>query len=1249
MEVEEADAAATKTRLGTVVVDDPDRKIEGELADDESNKRTGPKSRRKHRLGVRKEAGADVAEKQQELVISDDETIPVEVQQEMERECAAIRVQSVYRGHMERCAYFTMVGNELFEKEKRCDAAIAIQCAFRSFLARNEYYDILGGGVEDGARTPPQESALVPDAILKKYLRAVEENVLGVERTLREAMKSAKTGRQVEASGGSDPKLQMLLEENAELEQKLAEANDFLKGMATGGNSSLEVQTLKIQLELKDEELEELQQSLSEKSIELAHLEEVARTMGDLELATTLKEEMKLTQVIKGPIDSAQVCCQELEGTLGTLVEAVSSALNSRHEADMQVGNLQATALSLQNKNEVFFFENQGLRSKVEVLENEQHKTIYLIAFLSAEMEHTGKELAATRSAFHELETLKKEIEARHSVAEAHAKENNMIMEGVSAEKVSLLGKLEDAERQRQSQDTEAAHLRQQLATSQEALLATQTSLLDLQKHATQASSSRDSELSEMHNREQELQKMIHRLQTENTAVADTNTALTDQLQQIQSQFGNAEQRQAGLTEQVTDLQGKLGQSEELLASKNNEIEELKCESEGQDHIQGRHMDSILQQADALILAMRTLEVQERQQRHLRFSSLEHVQALIETLHEVLPNVSSMSEQMRLDVTSQARLEEDKAKLQSDLTFAQQSLATAKEELATLVRSVDDASGQHAVQQELEAEKQRALDQVQALQSALASSDEEVHGMKESLRTAQEATSRVQNEKQQLLDEMMQANALVTGLLSDIENGESKQARRNESLRVAVEGLLSERNYLAMQQKQQCNSSPPAEWQIEQKVIDDILVDVTRLEETVEYGARACQELLSKVASRAWLEEDKAKLQSDLTFAQQSLATTKEELATLVRSVDDASGQKAAQEELEAEKQRALEQMQALQSDKEALFRDLNEQLERARAEVLHAQEGAQEASRRLQDKQEQLQSLSLGNEAAQLDLETQTRMNERLESRISSNHETIRRLGLEVDKLKKQGAEHVAQLTSLEQERNILRDKLSDVLSHSVGIAAISAARLDLISEQAGGKENGGDRQVCDKDGDESLADTTGKEIEYCLAIEALYEQGLGLDVAVLKSWQTCGALVHRINALQTQQEVQEHEWQLALSEHKEQLRMSELKREEERKEERERAREQEQERERDKLEMKRVLAREQELERQWSSTEDVRDMKATTKKDDHDQQLVKHLQVVLEQKEKLLVSQSSTVTALETAVDALKGQVYSGRKLCH
>ena len=96
-------------------------------------------------------------------------------------------------------------------------------------------------------------------------------------------------------------------------------------------------------------------------------------------------------------------------------------------------------------------FENQGLRSKVEVLENEQHKTIYLIALLSAEMVHTGKELAATRSAFHELETLKREIEARHSVAEAHAKENNMIMEGVSAEKVSLLGKLEDAERQRQS------------------------------------------------------------------------------------------------------------------------------------------------------------------------------------------------------------------------------------------------------------------------------------------------------------------------------------------------------------------------------------------------------------------------------------------------------------------------------------------------------------------------------------------------------------------------------------------------------------------------------------------------------------------------------------------------------------------------------------------------------------------------------------------------------------------------------
>jgi len=272
--------------------------------------------------------------------------------------------------------------------------------------------------------------------------------------------------------------------------------------------------------------------------------------------------------------------------------------------------------------------------------------------------------------------------------------------------------------------------------------------------------------------------------------------------------------------------------------------------------------------------------------------------------------------------------------------------------------------------------------------------------------------------------------------------------------------------------------------------------------------------------------------------------------------------------------------------------------------------------------------------------------VNEQLKNSISSNHETIRRLGLEIEKLMKQGAENQAQLSSLEQERNVFRGQLCDVLSHSVGIAAISAARLDLVSEQTGEKESSWDVKICDKDGDECLLDTNQKE--YCLVIEELYEQGLGLEAVVLKAWQTCGALVHQINALQTQQEVQEQEWQLALAEQREQLRMSELKREEERKEERERTEEREQERQRNKLEMKRVLAQEQGSESRRSSTEDAHEMKSVIQNDGRDQQLVKHLKAMLEQKEKLLVSHSSTVTALETAVDALKGQVNSGGKLC-
>ena len=67
------DLSRNKERTAGVVAEDPDKKIEGELADDESSKRTGPKSKRKHQLGVRKAAEPAPAQTAAEsLPISDD-------------------------------------------------------------------------------------------------------------------------------------------------------------------------------------------------------------------------------------------------------------------------------------------------------------------------------------------------------------------------------------------------------------------------------------------------------------------------------------------------------------------------------------------------------------------------------------------------------------------------------------------------------------------------------------------------------------------------------------------------------------------------------------------------------------------------------------------------------------------------------------------------------------------------------------------------------------------------------------------------------------------------------------------------------------------------------------------------------------------------------------------------------------------------------------------------------------------------
>ena len=114
------------------------------------------------------------------------------------------------------------------------------------------------------------------------------------------------------------------------------------------------------------------------------------------------------------------------------------------------------------------------------------------------------------------------------------------------------------------------------------------------------------------------------------------------------------------------------------------------------------------------------------------------------------------------------------------------------------------------------------------------------------------------------------------------------------------------------------------------------------------------------------------------------------------------------------------------------------------------------------------------------------------------------------------------------------------------------------------------------------------------------------------------------------------------------------ERKREEEREEERARERERERERAQDRQELKRALEREQDRAHHDRVLSEEREFRASNEQalaDTHLKDLSQHelqqLKLVLEQKERLLLSQGATVSALETAVDALKGQVLSGIKI--
>ena len=200
-----------KTAASSVVFEDPDKAIEGVLADDESNKRTGPKSKRKHQLGVKRERGA--VNRDSDLVLDG-----LDEPMDTRRGRAATRIQSVYRGHLQRNVYFCLLGEEVVAIEDRSRAAILIQCAFRSFQARNMYFEKLAADSEHTTRIPSAvsfESESVPQKIFLQYIQILEGHAQAVQQALLAAQSEAVSSER-DLGRDADAKLQAVGQDGPE-------------------------------------------------------------------------------------------------------------------------------------------------------------------------------------------------------------------------------------------------------------------------------------------------------------------------------------------------------------------------------------------------------------------------------------------------------------------------------------------------------------------------------------------------------------------------------------------------------------------------------------------------------------------------------------------------------------------------------------------------------------------------------------------------------------------------------------------------------------------------------------------------------------------------------------------------------------------------------------------------------------------------------------------------------------------------
>lgn len=282
-------------------------------------------------------------------------------------------------------------------------------------------------------------------------------------------------------------------------------------------------------------------------------------------------------------------------------------------------------------------------------------------------------------------------------------------------------------------------------------------------------------------------------------------------------------------------------------------------------------------------------------------------------------------------------------------------------------------------------------------------------------------------------------------------------------------------------------------------------------------------------------------------------------------------------------------------------------------------------------------------------------------------------KLGPEVDALRSINSEQLCEIIALKASQKDLLQSLSETLSK----AAIETARYELVSvhnaslaqkiehmqqqqgEQAGAfadEEKETTKEVRahvqnNKDRDQTRllweAQEHNIDDEFCAFIDELCQCGSGLDMAVTRIVHELAALDQRFKALQY---VNERMCQIQMQREQEMER--ERKREEEREAERARERQQEKERE-DTRETNMASVRKQDVGHQdaflsedsgrRTNAEQARTNTNPTGQSQHELQ---QLRLVLEQKDHLLLSQGTTVSALETAIEALKGQVLSGIK---